>query len=163
MKNVPPPHLKKLHPTPTGLSSHYVAFLFFQQNFLSSFQCSKYELCCLRLLVLVPLFAGVVAHRQECLSHFPCTASPVGPSAVMHHTPARNTNFLQCKYSFALSILLLLCGKICVNPGPVKFCLINYMSLRNKDPLQHYVPLSKELHVKAKLLFCQGFQELKPG
>ena len=86
--------------------------------------------------MLTALSAMAVAHRQECLNDGSCVASPVSPSAVMHHTSrCPNHKFPFRVTSLKLSILSPLCGDISLNSGPVEFRLINCCSLRNKGLL----------------------------
>ena len=47
----------------------------------------------------------------------------------------RNVRHFPCSTNFrGLSILLLLCGDISLNPGPITFGLVNCRSVRNKGP-----------------------------
>ena len=92
-----------------------------------------YTPCCLALLLLFLVNVSRIG-TELCVSATTQDSS-VLPRSFRQASCSRNVHHFPCSTTFrGLSILLLLCGDISLNPGPISFGVVNCRSVRNKGP-----------------------------
>ena len=92
-----------------------------------------YTPCCLALLLLFLVNVSRIG-TELCVS-VTTQDSSVLPRSFRQASCSRNVHHFPCSTKFrGLSILLLLCGDISLNPGPISFGVVNCRSIRNKGP-----------------------------
>ena len=92
-----------------------------------------YAPCCLALLLL--FLVNVSRIGTELFVSETTQDSSVLPRSFRQASCSRNVHHFPCSMKFrGLSILLLLCGDISLNPGPISFGVVHCRSVRNKGP-----------------------------
>ena len=92
-----------------------------------------YTPCCLALLLLFLVNVSRIG-TELCVSATTQDSS-ILPRSFRQASCSRNVHHFPCSTKFrGLSILLLLCGDISLNPDPISFGVVNCRSVRNKGP-----------------------------
>ena len=92
-----------------------------------------YAPCCLAFLLF--FLMNVSRNGTEFFVSGSTHASSRLPRSFRQASCSRNVHHFPCQTKFrGLSVLLLLCGDISLNPGPISFGVVNCQSVRNKGP-----------------------------
>ena len=92
-----------------------------------------YAPCCLAFLLF--FLVNVSRNGAELFVSGSTQASSHLPRSFRQASCSRNVHHFPCLTKFrGLSVLLLLCGDISLNPGPISFGVVNCRSVRNKGP-----------------------------
>ena len=92
-----------------------------------------YAPCCLAFLLF--FLVNVSRNGTELFVSGSTQASRHLPRSFRQASCSRNVHHFPCLIMFrGLSVLLLLCGDISLNPGPISFGVVNCRSVRNKGP-----------------------------
>ena len=92
-----------------------------------------YAPCCLAFLLF--FFVNVSRNGTELFVSGSTQASNRLPRSFRQASCSKNVHHFPCLTKFrGLSVLLLLCGDISLNPGPISFGVVNCRSVRNKGP-----------------------------
>ena len=92
-----------------------------------------YAPCCLAFLLF--FLVNVSRNGTELFVSGSIQASSNLPRSFRQASCSRNVHQFPCLTKFrGLSVLLLLCGDISLNPGPISFGVVNCQSVRNKGP-----------------------------